>query len=193
AATGEGDKNRPLLTHHAPLAFRSFGAIAKASRCRAASLRYSVPSRRVGLATSRPEPFVRRELRVGVPFRQALKIQRSIGSLVQEFDILQIQFGADFVIDVEVRQIWLGRRAALAFALHLPEQLFEPARQRRDVAKDARLAPEPQLVAMPNKALRIPAERNRALHVLFGRAADQVPEASGGDHAAAKPGGEAPP
>ena len=41
--------------------------------------------------------------------------------------------------------------------------------------------------------MRISAERNRALHVFFGRAADQVLEARGGDHAAAKPRGEAPP
>jgi hypothetical protein len=155
--------------------------------------RYATASRRgVGLAASQPESVVRRDLRVGVPFRQALEIQRSIGPLVQEFDVLQIQLGADFVVDVEVRQIWLGRRAALAFALHLPEQFLETTRQRRDVVNDARLAPEPQLVAIANKALRIPAERNRALHVFFGRAADQVREARGGDHAAAKPRSEAP-
>jgi hypothetical protein len=33
AATGEGDEDRRLPTHRAPLALRSFGAIAKAWRC----------------------------------------------------------------------------------------------------------------------------------------------------------------
>ena len=138
-------------------------------------------------------PLVWRYRRPGVPFRKALDVQRSIGLLVQKFDVLQIQFSANFVVDVEVRQIWNGRRAPFGFALNLPEQLLETTGERRDVAKDALLSTKPQLVAILNKALGIPAECNCAPHILFRRPADQILEARGGDHAAAKPRGKAPP
>ena len=60
---------------------------------------------------------------------ELLEVAVTIALLILEFDILKHGFSPHFVVEIEIGEIWNRRLAALALALHLPEELLKTPRQ----------------------------------------------------------------